>query len=412
MYGETSIMDKKTYLEREKVKLQQYWLSLVLGPGTIVVVALSLLDYLVTPERFLEFLRYRAMAASLLVILYLLNKRKADRNYQILLTIAAVFTVGGMVEMMILSFGGHQSTYYAGMIIIYVFLFSFVPFFSLLLTLSFAGLIYSIYLIPILFFDSITDMRIFWNNNIFLICILTVAILSRYFNDGILLKQLSLEYDLSKEKDQLSSLMSRLSLAEENERRKIATQLHDNIGQILALVHMSLQQLARATEGVTSDSIDKIKGLVEECIQYTRSLTFELSTPLLYELGIEAAIESFGRQFQKRHGIKCRMVTYGKAVCLEDEQRIVLFQCVREALANVRRHSGASAVIVSISYRGEKIEIGIEDNGRGFDTKRSYLRENGGFGLFSLAERMKNIGGSMHMTSSPGVTNIRFIAPL
>jgi signal transduction histidine kinase len=240
-------MDKETYLEREKVRLLQYWVSFVFGPGAIVVVALGLLDYLVTPERLPAFLTYRAIAASVLVVLYFLNRRKAGRRYQLVLLATAAVTVGGYVEMMVLSFGGYKSTYYAGMIIAYVFLFAFVPLFSFFVTLGFTALLYAIYLIPILIFDSITDTRIFWNNNIFLVCIIAIGILSRQYNDWILLKQLSLEYDLSKEKDQLSMVMSRLSLVEENERRKVAMHLHDDIGQVLALAHMTLQEMRKTT---------------------------------------------------------------------------------------------------------------------------------------------------------------------
>ena len=115
-----------------------------------------------------------------------------------------------MVELMILSFGGHQSTYYAGMIIIYIFTLGFLPFFSLRLTLGFAILTYSIYLFPILIFDDVTNMRIFFNNNIFLFAAITIGALWRHYNDGILLKKLSLEYDLSQEKGQLEKYSNHL----------------------------------------------------------------------------------------------------------------------------------------------------------------------------------------------------------
>jgi len=203
-------MDKQNYIKQEQLRLIQYWISLVFGPGVFVIFSLSALDYLVTPENFSKFVLYRLVAASVVALLYFLNKLKANKSFKLFLVITSIVVVSGMVELMILSFGGHQSTYYAGMIIIYIFVLGFLPFFSLKITLSFAVLTYSIYFFPILIFDEITNVRIFINNNIFLFAAIAIGALWRHYNDGILLKKLSLEYDLSQEKEQLKVYSTQL----------------------------------------------------------------------------------------------------------------------------------------------------------------------------------------------------------
>jgi len=224
-------MDKKSYIEQEQLKLIQYWISLVFGPGVVVIVGLSALDYLVTPENFSKFMHYRLVTASIVALLYFLNRLKASRLFQASLAITSIIAVSGMVELMVLSFGGHQSTYYAGMIIIYIFTLGFLPFFSLPLTLLFAILTYSIYLFPILMFDEITNMRIFYNNNIFLFSAIAIGALWRHYNDGILLKKLSLEYDLSQEKVQLEKYSTQLEelVQERTKELSISEKWHKSI---------------------------------------------------------------------------------------------------------------------------------------------------------------------------------------
>ncbi len=196
-------MDKQNYIELEMAKLLQYWGSLVFGPGSLVILLLGILDYFVTPENFLIFFVYRLVAGSIVLTLFFLNKRKISRNYQLSLFAISIIVVSGMVEVMILSFGGHQSTYYAGMIIIIMFVLGFLPFYSFKIPLFFATCIYLIYLLPILIFDNITNIRVFINNCTFLLSATSIGIIWRYYNDRILVNKMSLEYDLSQEKKQL-----------------------------------------------------------------------------------------------------------------------------------------------------------------------------------------------------------------
>lgn len=198
-------MDKQSHIEQEKLNLLRSWGPIVFGPGTGVILSLSLLDYFVTPENFTRFLLYRAVAAFLYLVLYIAHRfyKQTSKNIEVVIFGLAVIIVSIMVELMVFSLGGHQSTYYAGMIVIYMFSLGFLPFFSLKMSLTLASLTYFIYLIPLLIFDQITNTRIFINNNIFLLATALIGIIWRYTNDNILEKKISLEYDLAQDKKQL-----------------------------------------------------------------------------------------------------------------------------------------------------------------------------------------------------------------
>lgn len=203
-------MDKKSYINQEIIRLLQSWGSLASAAGAVVIMALSLLDYFVTPENFSKFLIYRLITTFLFSIIFLLTRQKGNKYFYISLFIVATIIVSIMVELMILSSGGHKSIYYVGMIIVFIISLGFLPLISLRTTIILAAVIYFIYLLPILIVDDITNNRIFINNNIFLITAAITAITWRYYNDKLLIKNLSLEYDLSKDKEQLKIYSSQL----------------------------------------------------------------------------------------------------------------------------------------------------------------------------------------------------------
>jgi PAS domain S-box-containing protein len=196
-------MDKKQYIELETAKLLQYWGSFAIASGAFVIMSLSVLDYFVTPENFSKFLTYRSITAFLFIIIFVINRLTTNQYLILSASVFAGLLVSIMVELMILSFGGHQSIYYVGMIIVFMFCLGFLPLFSIKFTVLMGTLIYSIYLLPILIFDNITNVPVFINSNVFLIATAIIAISWRYYNDELFTKKLSLEYDLSRDKEQL-----------------------------------------------------------------------------------------------------------------------------------------------------------------------------------------------------------------
>lgn len=205
----------------------------------------------------------------------------------------------------------------------------------------------------------------------------------------------------------LRSLSSRLSLTEERERRRIATELHDRIGHALANASMQLRRLRHpdAPENEQKRLLDAVDALIEQTIQDTQTLTFELSPPVLYDLGLEAAIDWLAEQTQSQHDISVRFVDDTTPEPMDESVRILLFQAVRELLFNVVKHARATQVTISIARKEGYVRIAIEDNGIGFDAAASSpprAKKGGGFGLFSIKERLAHQGGRLEINSEPG----------
>jgi PAS domain S-box-containing protein len=202
---------------------------------------------------------------------------------------------------------------------------------------------------------------------------------------------------------QLKSLASELSLAEERERRRIATGIHDNIAQKLAMAKFSLQTLqASIRDADVSMSLKKQCELMNQVVTDARSLTFELGNPVLYQVGLEAAVESYlTERIQKELGIECKFKSEGPKSSLKEDVRIVLFQAVRELLANVIKHANASTIKVSVKNAEKNLQIVVEDNGVGFDPTKIGPQAigQGGFGLFNIRERLEYFGGNFEIES-------------
>jgi signal transduction histidine kinase len=213
----------------------------------------------------------------------------------------------------------------------------------------------------------------------------------------------------------LRSLTSKLAVAEERERRRIATALHDEIGQGLALIKMTIGEMLSAVPGADlAESLKTIRGMIVQMIERTRFLTFELSPPILYELGFEAAISWLAEEFQKRHGIHCEYEDNRHPKPLEVDVCVTLFQSVRELLYNVVKHARAKNVKVRVEGVGPEIRVLVEDDGIGFAADDLWSNHrNPGFGLFSIRERLESIGGHMQVESQPEHgTRVTLVAPL
>ncbi len=215
--------------------------------------------------------------------------------------------------------------------------------------------------------------------------------------------------------EQLRSLVAELSLVEEQERRRIATDLHDNIGQILAMTKIKLGALREKESPIDlARPVDEIRKLIEQAIQYTRSLTFDLSPPVLYELGVEAAVEWLTEQIQEQSGILIDFEDDKKPKPMDDKVYIPLFKAVRELLINIVKHAQAHKAKVSIRREGNNIRIRVEDDGVGFNPlKTDCLGKTIGFGLFNIREQLNSIGGYLEIQSEPGQgTRITLVTPL
>jgi len=215
---------------------------------------------------------------------------------------------------------------------------------------------------------------------------------------------------------QLRSLASKLALTEERERRQLATDLHDSIGQALAISKLKLDGLLNsATAGVVAKDLGEVCTLLEEAIHRTRSLTFALSPPVLYELGLGPALESLVEQVEKRHGMRIILIDDHRPKPLSQDLTVLLFRAVQELVVNIIKHAHAQRARLALVRDAERIRIEVEDYGIGFDVSKlePHSGSAGGFGLFSIRERLGHLGGRVDVQSAPGQgTKVTLVAPL
>lgn len=200
-------MDRERYIEQEILKIYQTTGSLLLFFGAVVIFSLSLLDYWEIPKYYSQFLVVRTIVVLIFIALYFLNKkRKAE---PLTITVLAAVISASMVELMILFTGGHQSTYYAGMIITFMFILGFLPI-RIWVAILLAVIIFVIYLFPILLLDTITNRHVFISNIAFLTATVMIGLFWRHISYSLIMTKLSLEYDLSQDKDKLQEYSTQL----------------------------------------------------------------------------------------------------------------------------------------------------------------------------------------------------------
>jgi PAS domain S-box-containing protein len=199
----------------------------------------------------------------------------------------------------------------------------------------------------------------------------------------------------------LRSLSSELALAEQRERRRIASELHDRIGQSLAMARIKLGGVQRND----SDAVlDEVRSLLDQSIQDTRTLTFELSPPILHELGLEPALEWLLERFAARHSFTTSFHGDGLPVDLPGDVLGLVFQSVQELLVNVAKHARARTVEITLDRGDDILRLEVADDGIGATPARAPRtgRSPQGFGLFSIRERIEHLGGSFTIDSQPG----------
>ncbi len=204
---------------------------------------------------------------------------------------------------------------------------------------------------------------------------------------------------------QLRKLATELSLAEERQRRAISSELHDRIGQSIVAGKMMASQLVESsTDPGSRETAERLSEVLNLAAKDIWSLTFELCPPMLYDVGLEAAVEWLSEQFSQRAGIRCRVQADDSLPALPPEFRGLMFRAVREALTNIEKHAAATEVKIRLEEGSDSVTVTVSDNGRGFDGRWRTPRpgQTGGFGLFGLRERFRQLGGTMDVTTAPG----------
>ncbi len=222
---------------------------------------------------------------------------------------------------------------------------------------------------------------------------------------------------LNEYQTKLKSMAVTSLLNEERERLRIARGLHDDIGQKLAVAKLDL--LSSLQGGVSPDTAESVKTVcseIEVMIKSVRSLTFELSNPVLTELGLEAALERhLAKEVRDKHGIEFELNKSGQIDLSDEDMSMGLFRSVRELVNNVIKHAHAEKVTVNFGQTNGSIFITVSDDGVGFDSVAvtSKIDDKGSFGLFSVREQVESFSGQLKIESEPGRgSSFTIIVPL
>ncbi len=225
------------------------------------------------------------------------------------------------------------------------------------------------------------------------------------------------EQEIKNYQKQLKSLASRLSLSKEHEKQKIASGLHDNVCQRLALSKANLQRSIKSvSDAQTLDSLNSVCVEMNKIMEDIRLLTFELGNPVLNELGLTAAVEKYlTEEIQGKHGIRFELNSNLKNKELAETICGCLYRNIRELLLNIIKHARAHQVKVIIHKSADQINVCVEDDGIGFDTGRIAMlpTRTEGFGLFSIREQLEYLGGNIQIESNVGGgTKVSMTLPL
>jgi signal transduction histidine kinase len=214
------------------------------------------------------------------------------------------------------------------------------------------------------------------------------------------------EYTLQHQRNELRTIANRLMHAQDDERRRIATMLHETTAQDLAALKMILARLNRTAVGLSDDERDALTesiSLAEQSMTEIRTVSYLLHPPFLDEAGLLSALRWYAGGFAKRSGIKVDLDLPERFERLPLDTETVLFRIVQESLNNIHRHAGSKTARIRFEGDAETLVLEIEDRGRGIpDAALKHITSGGGggVGIVSMSERVEQLGGRLDVTSS------------
>lgn len=210
---------------------------------------------------------------------------------------------------------------------------------------------------------------------------------------------------LEENAERLRRLTLELARVEQRERKKMAQLLHDHLQQLLVATEMNLSIIGKTvTDEKVKDYVREASTALGKGIRLSKSLTIELSPPVLHEGTLIEGIEWLGQKMEDSHGLHVTVNADDSLPDLDDDVRVLIFNSVKELLFNVLKHAGTKSAEVTLRRADETcIAVTVADNGRGFDARQTTASQgrDGGFGLFALRERMDFLGGRLTIESAP-----------
>jgi signal transduction histidine kinase len=215
---------------------------------------------------------------------------------------------------------------------------------------------------------------------------------------------------------EIHRLAAQLTEAEESERRRIASDVHDGLAQMLSLFKLKLE-VALAEEGSEAAPRRRLQDLtrsIDDLILQARTLVFDLHPAMLDDLGLSPTVQWFCEQFARPLALEMTLQEQGEPRALPAPLRNLLYRAIKELVSNAARHGKASEVVVAIHWAERQIRVVIDDDGGGFDAVKALEpQQRRGLGLASIRQRMASMGGQMYIESAPGQgTRVILQAPL
>jgi PAS domain S-box-containing protein len=216
-------------------------------------------------------------------------------------------------------------------------------------------------------------------------------------------QQKKTEQRLRSAQKNLRAMASEIVLADERSRQHFATDLHDSVVQTLGAAKLQSQLIQDKIPKDIMPTYSEMQDYISQSITQARLIMAELSPPVLYELGFTPALEWLSEQIGSQHNISIEFQEQNIPPLIHEIQ-VLLFQCTRELLINIVKHAKTKKAAVKISQNGSTLKIEVEDYGKGFDSRQAFRTDvsGGGFGLFSIRERLKHFGGELHIRSKSG----------
>jgi signal transduction histidine kinase len=206
--------------------------------------------------------------------------------------------------------------------------------------------------------------------------------------------------EATESRETLRALTHRLQTVREDEARRIAQELHDELGQQLTVLKMEVESIRRRIDSgrAVDEPLEEMNEMIDEAIHAVRRISSELRPGVLDRLGLTAALEWLLREFERRSSVhtELRATAVGP---VDSDTATTLFRITQEALTNVARHSRATSVVAELSEAGGRIVLRIRDDGAGFDAARAGRTS---LGLIGMKERVVRLGGTFEIFSAPG----------
>jgi signal transduction histidine kinase len=396
---------------------------------------IAILDYIATPENFVDFFKWRLLGALIFIYLRILNRKKIERKYQLCLLYIALFASGGVIEYMILNFGGHSSTYYAGFFLAAMLSVGFIAM-DLKHSLIFSTLALLIYSIPILIFDKSLNYRYFSMPLFFLGSTFTILIVWRYFSQKRLISELGLQYELDRDKELLAGYSNRLEeIVDERTQQLVHAQRVESMATMASgLAHdfnnilVTLQGLVdsvryggvkpkQINESVNSinEEIKKGSNLVTKILEFRKGVKSE-KVPVYINDVIRERAEIFRNVLPSGIQLKVELSERLPEVMADAE---LLEQVITNMVMNAKdamQRGGTITLSTSTRQRdtNELVVITVSDTGTGIEKRHlpfifdpfyssKKKAEGSGLGLATSDTIIKGHGGFIDVESTPGM---------